>query len=85
MPETMPKKGISETLKVLEALKTNILDIMSINWSEVVEELKDADAVEVKDLVIELMTIVIKIITSLKLTIGPAKMAFKLLQRFKLI
>jgi len=85
MQEIAPKKGISETLKVLQALKTNIMDIMSINWTEVVEELKDADATEVKDLVIEIMMLVIKIISSLKLTVGPISTGFKLLQRFKII
>jgi len=85
MGEVQVKKGISETLKVLRAIQENVVELVNINWSEVVEELKDADPIEVKDLVVEALSAIMQIIAALKLTAGPLGSIFKLLKLLKVI
>jgi len=85
MEEVVLKKGISETLRALQALKGNIVELFNINWHEVIEELKDADPVEVKELVIEVLSIIVQIIAAFKVTVGPIGGVYKLLRLLKII
>lgn len=71
--------GIDETLKVLRAVKDDVIQLLHINWELVIEELKDMDAKEVKELVIEFGSALIQIIAALKLGMGPIRKILKLI------
>ena len=79
------KKGISETIKAIRSLKDDIIGLMSINWKEVVDELKDADPVEVKDLVLEALSAIMSILAQLKTSIGPLTTILRLLKLVRVV
>jgi len=79
------KKGISETIKAIRSLKDDIIGLMNINWKEVVDELKDADPVEVKDLVLEALSAIMSILAQLKTSIGPLTTILRLLKLVRVV
>jgi hypothetical protein len=79
------KKGISETIKAIRSLKDDIIGLMNINWKEVVDELKDADPIEVKDLVLEALSAIMSIIAQLKTSIGPLTTILRLLKLVRVV
>jgi hypothetical protein len=78
------KKGIQETVKVIRSLKDDVIGLMNINWNEVVEELKDADPLEVKDLVVEALSAIMSIIYNMKGAFGPLTTILRLLKFVKI-
>lgn len=82
---TERKKGVQETIKAIRSLKDDIIGLMNINWTEVVEELKDADPLEVKELVIEALSAIMSIIASMKGAFGPLSTILRLLKLVKVV
>lgn len=64
--------GIEETLKLLDILRGNILEIFDIDFEKVAAELGDIDTIEGMDLFKEITMMVIEIMTKAKV-FGLAK------------
>jgi hypothetical protein len=64
----MASRGIDETRKLIEAIKSNIIDLIHIDYELVMEEIRDVDAEEAKDLLIDIGSAVIEILAAIKLS-----------------
>lgn len=64
----MASRGIDETRKLIEAIKSNIIDLIHIDYELVMEEIRDVDAEEAKDLLIDIGSAVIEILAAIKMS-----------------
>jgi hypothetical protein len=64
----MGSQGIDETRKLIEAIKGNIIDLIHIDYELVMAEMRDIDAEEAKDLLIDIGSAVIEILAAIKLS-----------------
>jgi len=62
--------GITETLKVIDAIENGSVTLLNIDWGLVGEECSDLDILEDQELLIRVGSAVIKIFACIKL--GPA-------------
>jgi len=68
--------GINETKRLIDILENGGLDLLTINFDQVVEELKDLDWEENKELGIRLLDLMITIISNLTFAKNPVFSVF---------
>lgn len=71
--------GITETKKLIDAIKNDILGLMSIDYDLIGMELNELDLEEKKELLVLVGGAVIEILAMVKL--GPASTVFSILKK----
>lgn len=71
--------GITETKKLIDAIKSDILGLMSIDYELIGMELNELDLEEKKELLVLVGGAVIEILAMVKL--GPASTVFSILKK----
>lgn len=71
--------GITETTKLINFFKEDIIGLFQIDYALVGKELGELDSEEKKDLLIEIGSAVIEILANMKIT--PSSLAFSMVKK----
>jgi len=72
--------GIDETLRLIHVIKNDVIELMSIDYDLVGKELGELNSEEKKELMIEVVSAIIQILASIKLSSISGPVFSKLLK-----
>jgi prefoldin subunit 5 len=65
--------GIDETKRLVHVIKNDVIELMNIDYDKILEELKELDGEEKKELLIEVGSCIIQILAAIKLSSAGGK------------